>query len=58
MANRPDNFLAAAIKPRRERLVGYRDGFRLGVGFMLGTLVVAMMLGLASWVLLAVVKVG
>ena len=41
---KPETFLADAVKPQPKHL-SYQDGFRFGVGFFIGNLLLATVLG-------------
>lgn len=43
-----DQFLAEAVNPKHKHL-SYQDGFRFGVGFFIGNLLLAVLLGGLTW---------
>ncbi len=50
---RKDNFLADIVK-RPSKTFSYGDGFRLGVGFVVGSLAIWMVVGLIAWAIVLV----
>jgi hypothetical protein len=53
-----DNFLADAIIDRDQRVLGYLDGFRFGVGFFVAGVLLSLILGVLTWGLVAALRLS
>jgi hypothetical protein len=51
-----DNFLADAVRPKPKHIT-YADGFRLGVGFLTGIILVTTILAGLTWALIVAFKI-
>ncbi len=52
-----ENFLADAVSPRGRQLT-YADGFRFGLGFVVASLLVWLVLGGLTWAVILLLKLS
>ena len=52
-----DTFLADAVRTPTG-LIGYRDGFRFGIGFMLANLLLVLVVGGLAWGIILALHLG